>query len=111
MANEIFKAPAGFLVVLARGAQVLPGGLAVQFKLRSGQAAGRLSITEMTLDPIAWCRRTSTPTRTSTRTWPRARLASMSQTGVRSGPGMLSAQTSCCRSRVLEPQRQAGENS
>jgi len=51
MANEIFKAPAGFLVALARGAQVPPGGLAVQFKLRAGQAAGRLSITEMTLDP------------------------------------------------------------
>ena len=33
------------------GAQVLPGGLAVQFKLRAGQTAGRLSITEMTLDP------------------------------------------------------------
>jgi len=33
------------------GAQVPPGGLAVQFKLRAGQAAGRLSITEMTLDP------------------------------------------------------------
>ena len=51
MANEIFTAPAGFVVVMARGAQVLPGGLAVQFKLRAGQAAGRLSITEMTLDP------------------------------------------------------------
>ncbi len=33
------------------GAQVPPGGLAVQFKLRAGQTAGRLSITEMTLDP------------------------------------------------------------
>ena len=34
-----------------RGSAGLPGGLAVQFKLRAGQAAGRLSITEMTLDP------------------------------------------------------------
>jgi quercetin dioxygenase-like cupin family protein len=33
------------------GAQVPLGGLAVQFKLRAGQTAGRLSITEMTLDP------------------------------------------------------------
>ena len=33
------------------GAQVPPGGLAVQFNLRAGQTARRLSITEMTLDP------------------------------------------------------------
>jgi hypothetical protein len=53
MANEIFKAPAGFLVGTSEGAQVLLGGLAVQFKLRAGQTAGPLSITEMTLDRIA----------------------------------------------------------
>jgi hypothetical protein len=40
MANEIFKAPAGFLVGTGEGAQVLLGGLAVQFKLRAG-ADGR----------------------------------------------------------------------
>ena len=51
MADEIFKAPAGFLVGTGEGAQVLIGGLAVQFKLRAAQTGGRLSITEMTLDP------------------------------------------------------------
>ena len=34
-----------------QGAQVPHGSLAVQFKLRAGKTAGRLSITEMTLDP------------------------------------------------------------
>jgi hypothetical protein len=51
MANEISDAAAGFLVGAGEGAQVLLGGLAVQFKLRAGQTAGRLSITEMRLDP------------------------------------------------------------
>ena len=51
MADEIVKTPTGFLVGTGEGAQVQPGGLAVQFKLRAGQTTGRLSITEMTLDP------------------------------------------------------------
>jgi hypothetical protein len=51
MANEIFEAPAGFLVGTGEGAQVLLGGLAVQFKLQAGQTAGRLSIREMMLHP------------------------------------------------------------
>jgi len=38
MANEIFKAPAGFLVGTGEGAQVPLGGLVIQFKLRAGQA-------------------------------------------------------------------------
>jgi quercetin dioxygenase-like cupin family protein len=40
-----------FLVGVGEGAQVLLGGLAVQFKLRAGQTGGQLSITETTLDP------------------------------------------------------------
>jgi hypothetical protein len=43
MASEIFDAAAGFLVGAGQGAQVLLGGLAVQFKLRAGQTAGRAS--------------------------------------------------------------------
>jgi hypothetical protein len=51
MARESFEPPTGFLVGTGEGAEVLLGGLAVQFKLRAGQTGGRLSITEMTLDP------------------------------------------------------------
>ena len=51
MARESSETPTGFLVGTGEGAEVLLGGLAVQFKLRAGQTAGRLSITEMTLDP------------------------------------------------------------
>jgi quercetin dioxygenase-like cupin family protein len=40
----------GFLVGIAEGAESLVG-LAVQFKLRAEQTGGRLSITDMTLDP------------------------------------------------------------
>jgi quercetin dioxygenase-like cupin family protein len=40
-----------FLVGAGEGAQVLLGGLAVQFKLRAAQTGGQLSITETTLDP------------------------------------------------------------
>jgi quercetin dioxygenase-like cupin family protein len=50
MAKEIAEAPGGLLVASGEGAQVLLGGLGVQFKLRAGQTAGQLSITEMTLD-------------------------------------------------------------
>jgi hypothetical protein len=49
--HEIFKAPAGFLVVLARKHRYCPAASPSQFKLRAGQAAGRLSTTKMTLDP------------------------------------------------------------
>ena len=51
MAKEIFEMSAGFLVGTGEGAEVLLGGLAVQFKLRAGQTGGQLSITEMRLDP------------------------------------------------------------
>jgi len=51
MAEEIFETSAGFLVGAGEGAEVLLGGLAVQFKLRAGQTGGQLSITEMRLDP------------------------------------------------------------
>jgi quercetin dioxygenase-like cupin family protein len=51
MARETFETSAGFLVGTGEGAEVLLSGLSVQFKLRAGQTAGRLSITEMALDP------------------------------------------------------------
>jgi hypothetical protein len=51
MANEIFDTAAGFLVRAGERAQVLMGALAFQFELWAGQTAGRLSDTEMTLDP------------------------------------------------------------
>jgi quercetin dioxygenase-like cupin family protein len=40
-----------FLVSIGEGAEVLLGGLAVQFKLRAGHTGGQLSITETTLGP------------------------------------------------------------
>ena len=42
---------AEFLIDIGAGAELLLGGLAVQFKLRAEQTGGRLSITEMTLNP------------------------------------------------------------
>ena len=51
MAKEISGMSAGFLVGADEGAQVLLGGLSVQFKLRAGQTGGQLSVTETTLDP------------------------------------------------------------
>jgi quercetin dioxygenase-like cupin family protein len=51
MANEIFKAPAGFLVVLARERRYCPAASPSNSSSAPGQAAERLSITEMTLDP------------------------------------------------------------
>lgn len=51
MAKEIFQAPPGSLVGIGEGAEVLLGGLAVQFKLRAPHTGGQLSISEMTLDP------------------------------------------------------------
>jgi quercetin dioxygenase-like cupin family protein len=51
MTKEIFETSGEFLVGTGEGAEVLLGGLAVQFKLRSGQTGGQLSITETTLDP------------------------------------------------------------
>ena len=51
MTNEIFKAPAGFLVGHRRGSTGTAWRPRRPVKLRAGQTAGRLSITEMTLDP------------------------------------------------------------
>ena len=51
MANEIFKAPAGFLVVLARERRYCPAAWPSNSSCAPGQTAERLSITEMTLDP------------------------------------------------------------
>ena len=51
MAENTFRASPGSLVGIREGAEVLLGGLALQFKLRAEQTGGQLSTTETTLDP------------------------------------------------------------
>ncbi len=112
MAKEISGMSAGFLVGADEGAQVLLGGLSVQFKLRAGQTGGQLSVTETTLDPhrlvpphvhadedeYAYVARGHE--------WrPRRRR------GVRGTSGKLSDQASRRGPRVLESHRGAGQNS
>ena len=86
------------------GAQVLPGGLAVQFKLRAGadgRAAEHHGDDAGPASPGAAARprrRGRVDGRGRGHDWrPRRRR------GVRGGPGMLSGQATWCRSRVPDP--------